>query len=80
MTSSVLSAAMFSIMCFALPGQNGQPLLQGPSPQNLPSSGSFDSFVPSLPHADGEKTLRFGFLSGSESEESHLAVVPTAGN
>ncbi len=35
MTTSTLSACLFSLMCFALPTQCGHPIFKGPSPTNL---------------------------------------------
>ena len=35
MTTSTLSACMFSLMCFALPTETGRTILQGPNPRNL---------------------------------------------
>ena len=36
MTTSVLSAALFALMCYALPDVNGTQVMKGPSPDSLP--------------------------------------------
>ena len=47
MTTSVLSACLFSLMCFALPTSCGTPVFSGPSPMRLQqvsaNSGHVDS-------------------------------------
>ena len=60
MTSSVLSACVFSLMCFALPTATGRRLLQAPSLQNLPEG-------PGLPLS--EKTLILGEEVFDESSD-----------
>lgn len=35
MTASILSACLFSLMCFALPTSSGAPVFSGPSPMKL---------------------------------------------
>lgn len=36
MTTSVLSAILFSFMCYALPTSSGKAILQGPHPVSMP--------------------------------------------
>lgn len=76
MTSSVLSACLYALMCFALPGPSGKPLLQGPTPQNLVSS----TFGHTLRHRDtvvdlDAKTLILG-CAGSSDFDSLSASAP----
>lgn len=74
MTVSVLSAAIFSLMCYALPTASGHPVLTAPTPERLakvqadtssddPDSGS-EIFV------DNAKTLILGQQSSRGSEAS----------
>ena len=83
MTSSVLSACLFSLMCFGLPTSTGQPLLRAPSAKIL-------SLIPSsaplkLPSAHGGfyggKTLVLGEEDSSDEGveiEVECAVVSSA--
>lgn len=49
MTTSVLSAALFALMCYALPDVNGTQVMKGPSPDSLP---------PPSPDSDDEEAAR----------------------
>ena len=75
MTASVISACMFSIMCYALPTSSGRPLLSGPSPIAL-------NLVPSatpecLPFGfDDAKTL----IPGDDDAESVVVSVVVDGD
>ena len=40
MTSSVLEAAIFALMCWALPARDGKPIMKAPGPQDLGSCES----------------------------------------
>lgn len=74
MTSSVLSACLFSIMVFGLPSANGDPLLRAPSPHQL-------SLMPpgDLERIGYQKTLVLGDADSEEVEvDVEVAVVGSA--
>lgn len=84
MTSSVLSAGLFSFMCYALPVENGCQIMKGPSPKALLFSPSEDEAGSDPTDSDEQrekyldaKTLVMGQTSPSNEEPCQWELVET---
>ena len=61
MTTSVLSAALFSFMCYALPTSSGKPILAGPHARTVLDGNDGSAW-------DGRKTWDLSDFSESEPD------------